>query len=67
MNSSLNAIAAATLAARKRTGDNRISSNVKNGRFNLVLVTYGKRGNSTTETLRRGLTEAELIAALEAL
>lgn len=58
----------ATLAARQRTGNTALSSNVRAGRFNLVEVTYPKGGKTgVVKTLVPDLSNDELIAALDAL
>lgn len=60
---------AATLAARARTGDATIGTQIKAGRLQVVRVTYpaGKRGRSVVTPASDWLTAAECIARLEAM
>lgn len=62
-----NPIQAATLAARKRTGDQTIGTRVKQCRFQIVSVTYAKGGKSTVTERSEWLAGANLIKALDAL
>ena len=62
-----NSIQVATLAARKRTGDDSISTRVNQGRFQIVSVTYAKRGKSTVNEMSEWLVGSDLIDALNAL
>lgn len=41
----------ATIAARKATGRNAISTRVKAGKFQIVEVTFDAKGTSTVKTL----------------
>jgi hypothetical protein len=59
-------IRAATMAARKRTGDDRIGTNVKQGAYVVCLVTYaGKR--TIVDTLASGLSVDGTVAYLNTL
>jgi hypothetical protein len=60
-------IQTATRAARARTGDRSIGTCVKAGKFDVVRVTYNKRGTSTVTPVASGLTVDGTIAALNAL
>lgn len=53
----------ATLAARQRTGDDRISVAVKRGRFQVQIVTYHKR-TTTIQRVTEWLDAHATVAAL---
>jgi hypothetical protein len=57
----------ATLEARKRTGDRSIGTQVKQGMFRVVRVTYGPKGRGTVEPLSEYSTMRDTIAKLASL
>jgi len=59
-------IRAATIAARKRTGDNRIGTAVKQGRYDVCLTTYAGR-RTTVDVLAHGLSVDDAVAYLNSL
>lgn len=60
-------IQAATLAARTRTGDATIGTQVKAGKVQIVRVTYNAKGKSTVTPASDFLPIPEAVAALNAL
>lgn len=65
MMADIRALQSATLAARARTGDASIGTDVANGEISIVSVTYPtKRGYANVRTIRAGLTLPECVAAL---
>jgi len=58
---------APTLAARQRTGDNRIGTQANKGRIDVVLVTPAKGGRCTVTVLHPRVTVEAAIAALNAM
>ncbi len=54
----------ATLAARQRTGDKTIATNIKKGLVQVVRVVYNGKGTSTVTPVSNKITEAEAIALL---
>lgn len=57
----------ATLAARERTGDKAIGTNVEQGLFQVVRVTYPAKAKSVVEPLSARLTPADTVAFLNEL
>jgi hypothetical protein len=57
-------LAAATQAAKSRTGDKTIGTRADNGRIDIVRVTYKQSGSSTVQVVQSGLTPDQAIAAL---
>jgi hypothetical protein len=57
----------ATLAARDRLNDHSIATRVKAGLFQIVRVTYGKRGVSTVTEVSARLPLPQIIEALNAM
>lgn len=59
----------ATLAARRRTGDDSIGANVKAGRLQVVRVSYPVHmfGCSVVEAMTEHLSAADAISFLEGL
>lgn len=60
-------IQAATLAARARTGDNSIGTHVKQGKTQIVRVTYDDKGKSTVTPASDWMASDLIPAALNAL
>lgn len=63
----MNALQTATLAARSRTKDKQIGVHVRQGKFQVVRVTYGKRGASTVTPLSEWMEGFNVIAFLNEL
>ena len=61
------ALHAATLAARERTGDDRIGTSVEQGMFRVELVEYQHDGTSRVTTLAGPFPEAEAVDYLNCL
>jgi hypothetical protein len=58
---------AATVAARKRTGDDAISTNVEAGKVEVCRVTYPDGVESAVEPIASGLTVDAAVAVLDGL
>ena len=69
MNTPLNSLRSATLAARAKTGDSHISTQVAKGLVDVVRAVppTGGRGRYAVTVLRAGMTPAQAIAYLEAM
>lgn len=57
----------ATMAARERTGDRTVSTRVKQGRIQIVRVTYGPRGKSTITPVSDWVSFGAAVTFLDAL
>jgi len=69
MNTPLNSLRSATLAARAKTGDSHIGTQVAKGMIDVVRAVppAGGRGRYKVTVLRAGLTPAQAVAYLEAM
>lgn len=64
MTQTLFQLQSATIAARKATGNDAISTRVKAGKFQIVEVTFDAKGTSTVKALSDWASADDTISAL---